>query len=653
MTNNTNNYNKFNIIPLESVLIADSFWRKRLDVNYNVSVHLMLEKLENDHHIDNFRVASGIKKGTQQGAFYFDSDLYKWLEGACYILIKKEDKKLKEKVDEIVDLIVKSQLKDGYVNTFYSTKFLERRFTNVHVMHELYCAGHLIQAALAHYKLTNKKELLGVAIRFANLLVNIFLRGIRNDPPGHEEIEMALVELYRKTKNRDYLELAKKFVDQRGHIKHFKTYTLNQHLNMLLTVKEAEKINKKHEKSLLGEKKEKKVEDEFLVGLSLMNWLKFIQELLNGKMYQLNVPVRKAVEPVGHSVRAMYLYCGMSDIFSETGDKSLLKVLKLLWLRMVKAKMYITGGIGSERGTEGFGKDFTHKNEKSYSETCAAIGSMMWNLRMLQITGNSKHADLIERVMYNAFLVGQSLDGRRYFYSNPMISNSNHERQEWFRCACCPTNFIRAITSIEQYIYSSSNEGLWIHQYIGNNSEISLNSQTIRLEMKSNFPWDGTVKIKIGLKSDLGMKINVRIPRWAQGSKLWINDEIYQRNPTPGTYCKIYKNWNDGDVIKLDFPLNARLVKADPRLKCNANKATIEAGPIVYCLEQKDNPGFDIFKVVIPKKQELRIEYKKNLLEGINIVKGKTIDDKEFIAIPYYAWNNRGPTKMIVWLKSI
>jgi DUF1680 family protein len=353
---------------------------------------------------------------------------------------------------------------------------------------------------------------------------------------------------------------------------------------------------------------------------------------------------------VGHAVRAMYLYCAMANLYSETGDSLLLKAIKRLWLKIVKAKMYITGSIGSIKGIEGFEKDFKLKNEKSYSETCATIGNLMWNWRLLQITGHSKYADLIEKLLYNALLAGYSIDGRKYFYTNPLVSNGKKERDEWFLCACCPPNVARTIASIGKYIYSISEKGLWVHQYIGNKAEIIFNNKILELELESKFPWKGDVKVKLRLKNDFKFSIFLRIPKWCDFSFLLVNGEKYHWKLNSGRYLEIIRNWKNDDLIELEFKLNAKILEGDPRIKENKQKGVISYGPLIYCLEEKDN-DFDIFKAIIPRKTKLKVIYKPDLLNGINIIKGNLINGEEFIAIPYYAWNNRGPTKMQVWNK--
>ena len=654
MTYNTNKrpFNKLKPVSFVDVNINDSFWSKRQQINREISIHHQHQMLEGDFHIDNFRVASGLKKGVQIGEFYFDSDLYKWLEAACYILNIYSDPGLEAKVNEVVDLIKKSQTIDGYVNTFYSTRFIEKRFTNIYLMHELYCAGHLIQAAIAHHHATKKQVMINVAIKFANLLVSQYLGGKRKGVPGHEEIEMALIALYRITENSNYLNLAEEFVNRRGNVSNFKTYVANQYINMLATLGIAKKKNKEFFLSVGKEniiKEQESEVSEWATNLTLKSQLILYKENLNGAYIQSNVPVRKIFEPVGHAVRAMYLFCGMADLYSEIGDKTLLKALRRVWLKMVKARMYITGGTGSEKGTEGFKKDFALKNEDSYSETCSAIGNMMWNLRMLQITANSKYADLIERVLYNAMLVGQSIDGKEYTYDNPLVSYAKDKRSEWFRCACCPPNVARTIASLGDYIYSTSKEGIWIHQYIGNKANIELGSNVVKIIQKSEFPWKGEITIKFVLSKSQKFSLFLRIPDWSYGTDININGQRHSNIINKGKYVEILRKWLDNDEIDLTFKMIPILVESDPRIKGNRKRVSISNGPLIYCLEQKDNKNNDIFNIVISKNQDLRVKFETELLGGVNLITGTTNSASKFTAIPYFAWNNRGANNMQVW----
>lgn len=650
MSLNRRPYNKLTPIPFYQVEISDNFWSIKQDVNRKVAIYHQYDQLEKDHHLENFRIAAGLKEGTQVGEFYFDSDVYKWLEAAFYILHLYDDEDLRNLVDEIVNLIIGAQIDDGYLNTFYSTKFLERRFTNLFFMHELYCAGHLIQAAIAHYEATGSRKLLEVAQKFANLIVDIFLTKNTKEAPGHQEIELALIGLYRITDNSDYLNLAKNFLDRRGKSANSKIYILGKNSNLNSTMKEAKKINRDFE-SKHPRGNEDEVES-FYSDLSAIENIKFTLGFLNGTMNQVNVPVREIIDPLGHAVRATYMYSGMADLYSEMGDITLLDVLDRIWQRILRAKMYITGGIGSIKGIEGFEKDFKLKKEKSYSETCAAIGNMMWNWRMLQITADCKYADLIERLMYNAMLVGQSIDGKSFTYANPLISKGDEKRHEWFLCACCPPNFARTIASIGKYIYSVGKDSIWLHQYIGCSTKFELNNRTIKIIQESGFPWNGKVNIQLSLEQNQKFSFFFRVPSWTVTPNLFINGLEYKNQLTPGKYTEIIRNWVDNDVIEIEFGMTPKFVENDPRRKDTRGFVSIQNGPLIYCLEQKDNSSFDIFSEVFPKDQELMVEFDSSLLGGVNTIHGKTVNGLDFIAIPYYSWNNRGPDKMQVWLKT-
>ncbi len=637
-------YNKLISIPFYQVVINDSFWAKRQNINRMTAIYHQYNQLEKDHHIDNFRVAAHEKKGTHRGQFYYDSDLYKWLEAACYILHQNEDNNLKRKVDEIIDLILNSQLEDGYINTFYSTNFIERRFTNTTFMHELYCAGHLIQAAIAHYNATSSECLLKAAERFVYLIYEKFMKIKKENPPGHPEIELALMELFYLTNQNKYFILAKDFINRRGKDANSRRYIISQFLNMNSTLIMAKK------KTNLDEADE--IED-FYANLSIIERIKFYNSILSGKCYQLRTPVRNIVDPVGHAVRAMYLYCAMADIFSETGDESLVKVLKRSWLKINRGKMYITGSIGSIKGIEGFEKDFKLRIKRSYSETCAAIGYLIWNWRMLHITGHAKYSDLIEKILYNSMLVGQSLNGEKYSYDNPLISEGKDERKDWFLCPCCPPNIARTIASLGKYIYSKSENGILINQYIGSTLNCKMHNKDIQIIQESNFPWKGKVKLKIVLDTNQSFNIYLRIPEWSKDTQIEINGELYNENPSPGKYLEIFRNWCDKDEIIIVFEMKPTLIFGDPLVKDIRNKVCISNGPIVYCLEQKDNTDFDIFSAKIQKDISLKVIFQSKILGGVNTIEGIIFPDKKFLAIPYYAWNNRGPDKMQVWHKKV
>ncbi len=636
-------FNKLTPFPFQQIIIKDLFWSNRQNVNRSVSIQDQYQQLEKTHHIDNFRIAANLKEGRHKGQFYYDADIYKWLEAASYILHQNKDDELYKKIDEIVTLIRKSQLTDGYINTFYSTNFIERRFTNTTFMHELYCAGHLIQAAIAHYNATGSKKLLDATEKFINLIYTIFMNEKRNNPPGHQEIELALISLYRLTNNKKYFLLAEDFINRRGKDANSKLYVLSQFLNLNSTLKQAKEIALKD-----GENDE--IED-FYANLSFNERIKFYYAIINGTCYQLNIPVRKIRDPTGHAVRAMYMFCGMADLYAENGEEDLLDALIRSWSKITEGKMYITAGIGSINGVEGFQKDFKLRIKNSYSETCAAVGFLMWNWRMLQITAQAKYADLIERILYNSLLVGQSLDGKKYSYTNPLISNGDYDRQEWYLCPCCPPNLVRTIASLGKYIYSKSENGLFIHQYIGSILNFEINKVPIEIHQQSEFPWQGKVKLKIFLSNNLTFKMFLRIPRWSKKSRIVINGELLKDDLIPNTYLEINRNWKDKDELAMIFEMVPNIQYGDPRVKDIRHMVCISNGPLIYCLEQKDNKNFDITQIQIPEDIPLIVIYKDNLLGGINVIEGKIASGEKIVAIPYYAWNNRGTDKMLIWFQ--
>ncbi|MBD3343075.1 MAG: hypothetical protein GF353_28515 [Candidatus Lokiarchaeota archaeon] len=645
-------YNKLVGIPFSEVEINDKFWRSRQKLNGDISVFKLYDKLEEYHQIDNFRVAAGKKEGLHLGEFYYDSDLYKWLEGACRIYLLNKDDNLKRIIDSLVNLIEKSQLSDGYINTYFSTKFPEKRFKNLLILHELYCCGHLIQTAIAHYNATKSKKLLNVAQRFADLLIEVFLNEKIKDAPGHPEIEMALIELSQTTKNLEYLKLAEHFILMRGNIPHYRRYAIKNLINMKKTLELAVELDNQYYRDNNISEVPKSEVAEFFEDLKAKELLHLFIENLNGKMYQHKTPIREETEPVGHCVRATYFYTGVAELYAETGDESLLTALESIWQKMVEGRMYITGGIGSIRGTEGFQKDFKLKPENSYSETCAAIGNIMWNWELLKITGKCEYADLIEKLLYNAFLVGQSIEGSEYFYENKLVSNGEDERKIWYKCACCPTNFIRFIPSLGKYVYSLSEQGIWIHQYIGSRVGFDLEDNTkFNLFQKTGFPWKGNNQITISLDNPKEFSLFFRIPKWSKKTQILVNDEPFKKEPIPGSYLEIKRKWVNNDKIDIDFEMIPRLLKGDRRNKSIRNKVAITYGPLIYCMEQIDNEDFDIFEARFSEKTELTTELNPNLIEGLVIIRGELKSGKKFKAIPYFSWCNRGSTKMQVWHK--
>ncbi|MEM2741327.1 MAG: glycoside hydrolase family 127 protein, partial [Nitrososphaeria archaeon] len=585
--------------------------------------------LEETDRVNRFRWASGkILKRPEKSIFPFDdSDVYKWIEACAYTLAQATNEELKSMVNNVVSEIITAQESDGYIFTeFHGQKSL--RWTNLTFAHELYCAGHLIQAAIALHRATGEKALLNAAIKFANLIVETFNPNNLKGVPGHPEIEMALVELYRETRNEKYLRTALFFLNERG-----------------------KELLKPSEKNIM----------------SLYNLLGSAEYFIDHK------PFQELNEITGHAVRALYLNCGAADIYLETGEKKIYDTLIRLWNNMVNYKMYITGGVGSRYISEAFGENYELPNERAYAETCAAIANMMWNWRMLLITGDARFADIIELTLYNAILSGISLDGTKYFYINPLMSRGKTQRQYWFPVACCPTNIVRLLASLPGYFYSTSKKGIWIHLYSTGKARVEYNGRTIEISQKTNYPWDGKIEITINPSENFEFSIFLRIPGWSDVATIFIKGKKIKAKPS--TYVEIRREWDSGDKIKLLLPMKVKLMTAHPCVTNNFNKVALKYGPIVYCLEQVDNPDIAVWNIMLIPDAKFIARYQSNLLGGVVTIKGKAlaINEKEWsrhlyvpldklsfkvkkvriTAIPYYAWANRAPAPMTVWVPFI
>ena len=605
-------YAKLKPVPVNSIKLNDVFWRPRIETLRKVTLLAVYEQLEKTGRIENFRrVARGDKNIEWRIAD--DSDVYKWFEALSYTLAYEHDDKLREIADSVAKDIVSAQDKDGYLFTYYAFN-KEARWKDLTRMHELYCAGHFFQAAVAYYRATGSKLMLNAAIRLADHIASIFGPGKRKGVPGHPEIEMALVELYRVTGSKKYLDLAKFFIDERG-------------------------------KGLVG-----------------------------GSVYLIDhKPFRELDEIVGHAVRSLYLNCGATDVYMETGEDSLFKTLLRLWRSMVEKRMYVTGGVGSRHEGEAFGEDYELPDARAYCETCAAIANIMWNWRMLMATAEAKYADVMELALYNAALSGISLDGKYFFYVNPLADRGKHRREEWFGCACCPTNIVRLLAYLPGYFYSTSSKGIWVHLYAENSAKIELEGNTIEVNQYTKYPWEGEIEIEVGPEKEKEFSICLRIPGWCSEAEVFLNGRLLEVKPEPSTYLEIRKVWRKGDRIKLEFSMPVVLVASHPWVLNHACRVAIKRGPIVYCLEQADNKDFDVWDLVLPRNPELKTEFNPVLLGGVVVIKGRgyvadnsewenklykkvselkyLLKEVEFTAIPYYAWANREPGPMIVWVK--
>lgn len=580
-------------IDFSHVKINDNFWSPRLSKHVSATLPVCIDQIENQTgRIRNFENAAK-GEGEHSGIFFDDSDVYKALEGMAYSLINNPDPELEKKADEWIDKFAAAQQPDGYINTFYTLTGLDKRWTNMD-KHEMYCAGHMIEAGVAYYQATGKRKLLDVCIRMTDHMMSQFGPGKRHWVPGHEEIELALVKLYQTTQEQKYLDFAYWLLEERG-----------------------------HGHGTMGDEGK---------------W--------DPVYYQDIVPVRRLTDISGHAVRCMYLYCGMADVAALKNDTGYIAAMDRLWDDVVHRNMYITGGIGSSRDNEGFTEDYDLPNLDAYCETCASVGMVLWNQRMNQLTGDSKYIDVLERSLYNGALAGISLGGDRFFYVNPLESKGDHHRQEWYGCACCPSQLSRFLPSIGNYIYASSDDALWVNLYIGNTGQIRIGETDILLTQETDYPWDGSVKLTISTSQPLEKEIRLRIPNWCKTYDLSINGKRINVSEEKG--YAVIKDWKSQDVIALDMDMPVEIVAADPHVKENFGKRAIQRGPLVYCMEEIDNPEY-FDQIQLSPSTTFQTAFVSDILNGIKTIKtnGRA---QSATFIPYYAWDNRKAGKMRVWI---
>ncbi|MBU1746349.1 MAG: glycoside hydrolase family 127 protein, partial [Chloroflexi bacterium] len=582
-------------VPLTAVTLADDFWAPKLRINREVTLLAQYDLLEETGRINNFRRAAFQNSGPAGssaeppfaycGRYYNDSDVYKWLEAVAWTMAAGAAPALAQAADTVIDAIAGAQQPDGYLNTYFTFDRATERWSNLRDTHELYCAGHFIQAAVAHHRATGSDRLLDVARRLADHIGRQFgppETGRQPGTPGHEEIEMALVELARETGDAQYRQQAQYFLDARGH------------------------------------------------------------DLIGGRAYhQDHQPFRELDRLAGHAVRAVYLCAGATDLYAETGEPALRQTLDRLWHRMTTRQMYISGALGSRYLGEAFGADYELPNERAYAETCAAIGSVMWNWRMLMLDGativDARYADLIETTLYNAVLPGFSLDGQHYFYENPLASTGTHRRQPWFDCACCPPNIARLLASLPGYFYSLSDAtDLWVHLYASGTAHIVLpDGRAVGLTQYTRYPWAGDVTLIV--ESQGPFTLHLRIPGWCTaGAAIAVNEQPVDDDLVPGSYAAVRCNWQPGDVVRLHLPLPVQRVACHPYVTENAGRVALMRGPILYCVEGADNPGLDPRDLLFPAGAEFTPRFQPNLLGGV-----VTLGGQAAVVPPGDAWADR------------
>jgi DUF1680 family protein len=549
--------------------------------------------------------------------------------------------------DEVIDLFAEAQEPDGYLNSYFSHLEPESKWQNLRDRHELYCAGHLMEAAVAYFEGTGKRKFLDVMCRYADCICDKFGKeeGKLKGYPGHEEIELALVKLYRVTGKKRYLDMAEFFVNERGTKPNF------------YEIRAAER----------GEDVQKTTSSR------LQYW-------------QAHLPVKEQEAAEGHAVRACYLYAGMADVAAETGDAELIEACRNLWRNITGKRMYVTGGIGSAHHGEAFTFDYDLPNEEAYAETCAAISLVFFAHRMLQLEKNSEYADIMEKVLYNGFLSGIDFDGRHFYYENPLAvypektkfmnwnsGSGKIGRQEWFACACCPPNIARLLASLEGYFYSTSENDreIWAHLFASGTAIIQLGSDKITLTQETNYPWNGLIRFDLELENPVEFTLKIRIPAWCGKAEIRVNGEAIDFETENG-YTGLNREWQNGDCVELELAMPVERIEAHPNLRQDAGMVAIQRGPVVYCLEEADN-GRNLHSLAFPENPEFKLETGTGIFENIPLIKGRAIRKKEsgwegvlyrnlkdndnidceITAVPYYMWCNRQPGEMQVWTRQL
>lgn len=627
------------------VRITGGFWKQKMDVNRRVTLPIVFQRCEETGRID------ALKQNWKPGQpnpphIFWDSDVAKLVEACSYSLAAHPDPVLEAKVDEVVRLYVSAQQPDGYLNSYFTTVEPDKRWTNLRDNHELYCAGHIIEAAVAHFQCTGKRTFLDAACRYADSIATVFGRGDgqRRGYPGHEEIELALVRLFYATKESRYLKLAEYFINERGQSPHF------------------------YDQEAIARGEDPKTW-----------WLQTYEHC------QAHIPVCEQKKPVGHAVRATYLYTGMASVAGATGDTSLLKACKRLWQALTSAQMHITAGIGQVARNEGFTTDYDLPNESAYLETCATIGVAFWGRRMLDWEPDTTYSDVVEAALYNGTISGVSADGRHFFYGNPLASypgfdgNGNfvregyhYRRQEWFDCSCCPTNIVRLIANLPSFLYSSRGDEVAVHQYAESESTLAVAGLSVKVVQKTDYPWNGDIALTLAPEKTAAWCLAVRIPGWCRSAVVKVNGKkVKLADVLSKGYARIRREWRAGDIVTLSLAMPVNRIEAHPAVRQNCGRVALRRGPVVYCLESADNgPGLNAFSLCADPAFKV-IPGNGRILGGVPVIKANAVRTQPagkrdplyndfgtwprtactVTAIPYFLWANRTPGEMIVWIR--
>jgi uncharacterized protein len=627
---------KFAPVNFANVRLEGQFWKERLDTVLNQTIpsqHAKLEEYGLLESLDAIQPPPPLRFARNQHGFtvqvFWDSDIGKWIETASYGLSHRRDEKIEAQIEAIVDKFEKAQLDDGYLNMWHIGRELDKRWTNLRDNHELYNAGHMLEGAIAYFLATGRRRWLGIMERYVALIRDTFGPGPgqKRGYCGHQEIELALIKLYHLTKEKKHLELALYFINQRGAAPHY--FDL--------------------EAKARGDDPS-------------AYWFK------NHEYSQSHMPVRQQTKVVGHAVRAMYMYTAMADLAVELNDEGLKHACETLWKDVMATKMYITAGLGPSPHNEGFTHDYDLPNETAYAETCASVALIFWAQRMLHLDLDGQYADVLERALYNGALSGLSRDGRHYFYANPLESNGAPTRWDWHTCPCCTMNVARLIGSVGGYFCSSGEDEIALHLYGGISTSVALKTGKVSLRETSNYPWSGDISVEITPETPAEFTLNLRIPDWCRGASLKVNGEPISVNPVKG-YQRVKRLWASGDVVELDLPMPAERIYSHPSVTMDVGRVALSRGPLIYCIEEIDNPGHKAQRLKLPRSSQIETELRSDLFGGIVTLKAEAsaINEggwdgtlyraeapaetkAELTAAPYYLWSNRGQGSMIVWI---
>ena len=627
---------RYKQVQFTDVHIDGEFWRERIETvlvrtvpsQYeNLQGHGILESLTVPRPAPPLRIPVGQHGLSTQ--LFWDSDVGKWIEAASYALAHRRDPAIEARIDAIAELLAKAQLPDGYLNCWYLSREPDQRWTNLRDRHELYCAGHLVEGAIAYYQTTGRRRLLDILCRYVDHIAQQFGPGPgqRRGYCGHPEIELALVKLHHATGERKYLDLAAYFVDERGR-------QPPHYFDV--------------EATLRGEDPK-----QF--------WFKTYE------YNQSHMPVREQVKVVGHAVRAMYLYSAMADLAADLGDARLKAACEMLWRDVTGKRMYITGGLGPSEDNEGFTRDYDLPNDTAYAETCASVAMIFWAQRMLNLDCDGAYADTLETALYNGALSCLARDGVHYFYQNPLESDGSHKRWTWHPCPCCSMNVARLIASVGGYFYSTGADALAVHLYGGNTATISVGGRAVRIRQHADYPWSGKVRIEVDPDAPAPFTLKLRIPGWVRSYALRVNDQAWTAPSTNRGYVDVQRTWKAGDAIELDLHMPIERIYAHPSVRSDIGRVNFRRGPLVYCAEEIDQGAAPLAALRVPRTATASAVPRPDLFSGIvTIVAGAVrvaaaggelyrpepyaTEPATLTAVPYYLWNNRGPNRMLVWL---